>query len=58
MTAPVTTPPLPATPRNRVILAAGVATAAAIFLVDLAQPLGNAIGMLYVLVIVLGLWTE
>ncbi len=40
------------------ILAAGAATAAAIFVVDLAQPLGNAIGMLYVLVIVLGLWTE
>jgi PAS domain S-box-containing protein len=31
--------------------------AAAIFLVDLAQPLGNAIGILYILVIVIGLWT-
>jgi PAS domain S-box-containing protein len=31
--------------------------AALIFLVDLSQPVGNAIGMLYVLVIVLGLWT-
>jgi PAS domain S-box-containing protein len=38
-------------------MAAGVAMAAAIFLVDLAQPLGNAIGILYILVIVIGLWT-
>ena len=37
--------------------AVGVALAALIFLVDLSQPVGNAIGMLYVLVIVLGLWT-
>jgi PAS domain S-box-containing protein len=40
------------------MIAVGVATAAAIFLVDLAQPLGNAIGILYILVIVVGLWTE
>jgi PAS domain S-box-containing protein len=58
MTVPVSTTSILARPRDRVMLAAGVAIAAAIFLVDLAQPLGNAIGILYILVIVLGLWIE
>ena len=40
------------------MIAAGVAMATAIFFADLAQPLGNAIGILYILVIVVGLWTE
>src|SRR5688500_18649078 len=44
--------------RDRIVRAAGIAIATAIFLLDLARPLGDAIGMLYVLVIVLGLWTE
>lgn len=56
MTAPVTTP-FVAKSRDRVVHSVGVAIAAAIFLIDLSQPLGNAIGMLYILVIVLGLWT-
>ena len=43
--------------RNSLTHAAGVLLAAAIFTLDLAQPLGLAVGMLYVLVIVLGLWT-
>jgi PAS domain S-box-containing protein len=38
--------------------AAAVAAAAIIFLLDLVRPIGESIGMLYVLVIVLGLWTE
>jgi PAS domain S-box-containing protein len=57
MTTPVTTPPAVPKPRDGVVHAVGVAVAALIFLVDLSQPVGNAIGMLYVLVIVLGLWT-
>jgi PAS domain S-box-containing protein len=38
--------------------AAGIAAAAAIFLLDLTRPISESIGMLYALVIVLGLWTE
>jgi PAS domain S-box-containing protein len=45
-------------PRDRAIHLAGIALAAAIFLIDVTRPLGDAIGMLYVLVILLGLWTE
>ena len=58
MTLPVTTFQGLTRARDRVMLAAGVAMAAAVFLVDLGQPLGNAIGILYILVIVVGLWTE
>ena len=58
MTHPVTTLAVLRRPRDRVKMAVGVAMAVAIFLVDLAQPLGNAIGILYILVIVVGLWTE
>ena len=58
MSDPVTTPPVLALPRDRVMHVAAVAMAAAIFAVDLRQPLGDAIGMLYILVIVMGLWTE
>jgi two-component system CheB/CheR fusion protein len=50
--------PFVARPRDRVVHAGGAALAALIFLVDLAQPIGQEIGMLYVLVIVLGLWTN
>ena len=56
MTPPVTTR-FVTRPRDRVVHATGVAIAAAIFLIDLSQPLGNAIGMLYILVIVRGLGT-
>jgi PAS domain S-box-containing protein len=57
MTASVNNSPVPASPRDRVIHVVGMALGVAIFVVDLAQPLGDAVGMLYVLVIVLGLWT-
>ena len=50
--------PLAFRPGDRAIHLAGIALAALIFLVDVARPLGDAIGMLYVLVILLGLWTE
>ncbi len=58
MIASVTTSPVPARPSDRVIHAAGMAIGAAIFLIDLMQPLGDAVGMLYILTIVLGLWTS
>jgi two-component system CheB/CheR fusion protein len=45
-------------PYDRIIYAGGIALAAVIFVIDIARPLEDAIGMLYVLVIVLGLWTE
>jgi PAS domain S-box-containing protein len=45
-------------PRGGVVHLAGVVLAAVIFVIDAARPLGDEIGMLYVLVIVLGLWTE
>jgi PAS domain S-box-containing protein len=57
MSARLTIPRVLTRPRDRVVHAAGIALAAVIFLVDLGQPLENAIGMLYILVIVLGLWT-
>jgi PAS domain S-box-containing protein len=44
--------------RHRAVHVSGVVLALLIFLVDMARPLGDAIGILYVLVIVLGLWTE
>jgi two-component system CheB/CheR fusion protein len=43
-------------PLDRVLYAAAAAAAAAIFVVDLQLPLASAVGMLYVLVIVPGLW--
>ena len=43
-------------PRDRALYAAAIAATIAIFVVDLRLPLASAIGMLYVLVIVLGLW--
>ena len=46
------------TARDRAMMVAGIVMATAIFLTDLAQPLGNAVGILYILVIVVGLWTE
>ena len=46
------------TARDRTMMFAGIVMATAIFLTDLAQPLGNAVGILYILVIVVGLWTE
>ncbi|MBI4264362.1 MAG: PAS domain S-box protein [Acidobacteria bacterium] len=45
-------------PRDALIHLAGMTLAAAIFAVDLSLPLAYAIGILYVLVIVLGLWTD
>ena len=50
--------PLLSRPGDRAIHLAGIALAAVIFLIDVVRPLGDAIGMLYVLVILLGLWTE
>ena len=52
------TTPRPSQSRDRAVLAGGVALALLIFLLDVARPLGDAIGILYVLVIVLGLWTD
>ena len=43
-------------PRNVRVYAAAAAAATAIFLVDVQQPLAYAVGILYVLVILLGLW--
>ena len=43
---------------NRIIHAGGLLLAAAIFVTDVQVPLGTAVGMLYVLVILLGLWTS
>ena len=45
-------------PRDLPLYAAAVAGAAVVFLVDLQQPLGYAVGILYVLAILLGLWIE
>ena len=45
-------------PRGGLIYAGAIAATAAIFLVDLQQPLVYAVGILYVLVILLGLWTR
>ncbi|MBI3048102.1 MAG: PAS domain S-box protein [Acidobacteria bacterium] len=44
--------------RQTWIYAGAVAATAAIFLLDLQQPLGYTAGILYVLVILLGLWTS
>ena len=40
------------------VIASALALSAAVFVADLALPLGYSIGMLYVLVILLGLWVE
>ncbi len=44
--------------RDRVVIAGALALTAGVFLADLEQPLGYGIGMLYVLVILLGLWVQ
>ena len=43
--------------RGRVLLALGVLLAGVIFAIDISSPLGSAVGMLYVGVILLGLWS-
>ena len=43
---------------DRLIHSAAVLLCAAVFATDLQLPLGNAVGMLYVPVILLGLWTR
>ena len=43
--------------RNSLIHAGALVTAIAIFIVDLQQPLVYAVGILYVLIILVGLWT-
>lgn len=45
-------------PRDTLIHLAGLVLTAGIFAVDLSLPLAYAVGILYVLVIVLGLWTD
>jgi PAS domain S-box-containing protein len=50
-------PPAPnMSPRDRVVIMGGVLLALAIAVVDAELPLGVATGMLYVLIILLGLW--
>lgn len=44
--------------RNALIHAGAIAGAAAIFVVDLQQPIVYSVGILYVLIILLGLWTS
>jgi PAS domain S-box-containing protein len=44
--------------REALIYGAGLTATAAIFVVDIQQPLVYAVGILYVLVILLGLWTS
>jgi PAS domain S-box-containing protein len=44
--------------RNRAVHLAGLVLALLVFLVDIMRPLGEGIGILYVFVIALGLWTE
>jgi PAS domain S-box-containing protein len=48
----------PGQPRDRAVHIAGVVLALVIFGADVQVPLGYAIGILYVLVILLGLWTS
>jgi len=48
----------PNLPRQALMYTGAVAATAAIFLVDLQQPLGYEIGILYVLVILMGLWVS
>lgn len=45
-------------PRDRALYAGAVAGAAAVFLIDVQQPLGYAVSILYAPVILLGLWIE
>jgi PAS domain S-box-containing protein len=57
----MTIAPVPASfgqSRNALIHAGAIAGAAAIFVVDLQQPIGYSVGILYVLIILLGLWTS
>lgn len=58
----MTAAPVPSTqferPRNALIHGVAVAAAAGIFVVDVQQPLVYDVGVLYVLVILLGLWTS
>lgn len=55
---PVTTAPPPVSPPSpHVVHAVAAVAAALVFLVDLQFPPGSAIGMLYVGVVLLGLWT-
>jgi two-component system CheB/CheR fusion protein len=56
MNTPAFVQDLARVPRDRALYFAAAAAAAAIFLVDLQLPLASAVGMLYVLVIVPGLW--
>jgi len=44
--------------RDKGVIGSALALSAAVFVADLALPLGYSIGMLYVLVILLGLWVE
>ena len=44
--------------RDKGVIASALALSAAVFVADLALPLDYSIGMLYVLVILLGLWVE
>ena len=46
-----------AAPSSRALHLLGLALAAVIFLIDVQVPIGSAVGMLYVGVILLGLWT-
>lgn len=46
------------TSRHALLYTGAVAATAAIFVVDLQQPLGYAAGILYVLVILMGLWIQ
>jgi PAS domain-containing protein len=44
--------------RDGAVIAGALALSAGVFVVDLEQPLAYGVGMLYVLVILLGLWVE
>jgi PAS domain S-box-containing protein len=44
--------------RDKGVIASALTLSAAVFVADLALPLGYGIGMLYLLVILLGLWVE
>jgi PAS domain S-box-containing protein len=54
----VTTPQLPGQTRDRAVHVGGLALAILIFAIDFQAPIGMAIGSLYVLVVLLGLWTS
>ncbi|MGH7338935.1 MAG: PAS domain S-box protein, partial [Candidatus Rokuibacteriota bacterium] len=44
--------------RDRTVISLAVALAALVFLFDISQPLGSAIGMAYVPIVLLGLWVD